>query len=338
MPNRNIREGILDSDAINQLSESTQNFYFRLLLAVDDAGRIDGRLPALRSKLYPISEKETSEIGKHLSECHKHGVIIPYIWDDKPILQVSKWHRAGNSLRSKLPDENGVFEISYVLVQTRDGNREFVASSIKKPQAAHGTSPPYHPHQDPIPTPYSPHTDEADIHNGVRPPSSRASATRAINDRRYTLNETRNTNPTPIPPETSPDGSSSLNHSPHEIDATNASEKANGNDHLEMPTLKWRLGNLFGRKPNAPRSDRELKQMKRYFDISEGDLQLIETYYQAKWPPDTIDPRRRDLYTLLANFPAEMDRARKFKPHNGNRTLIIREDLRKRSLERKEEF
>ena len=41
MPNRIIREGHLDSERVDQLSEQAENFYSRLRLVVDDYGRFE---------------------------------------------------------------------------------------------------------------------------------------------------------------------------------------------------------------------------------------------------------------------------------------------------------
>jgi hypothetical protein len=45
--------------------------------------------------------------------------------------------------------------------------------------------------------------------------------------------------------------------------------------------------------------------------ICEGDMQLIERYYKANWPPKTgHNHLRHDLATLINNWAGEVDRAR----------------------------
>lgn len=73
-----------------------------------------------------------------------------------------------------------------------------------------------------------------------------------------------------------------------------------------------RLGRLFSRKPTTRWSATELKAWKKIGSVDEGDLELLERYYEANLP-ETKDFRRRDLSTLLNNFAGELDRARKFK-------------------------
>ena len=56
MPNRILREGILDSDRVNKLSWGAEVFYRRLMSVVDDFGRFDARIDLLKSKLYPLNK------------------------------------------------------------------------------------------------------------------------------------------------------------------------------------------------------------------------------------------------------------------------------------------
>lgn len=148
MPNRVTREGFLDSQAVNNLTESAECFYHRLLLAADDAGRYDGRTDVIRSKLYPVAnrKKAITDIEDHIRECVGQRLIFVYDYRGKPFLQVTKWHRCGNSMHSRFPDSHGQFRITFVQVDTRDGKKEFVASSMECLET-------------PIETPSPPHAD-----------------------------------------------------------------------------------------------------------------------------------------------------------------------------------
>lgn len=147
MPNRTVREGFLDSEGINNLTESAECFYHRLLLAADDAGRYDGRPDVIRSKLYPVASRKVSvqDIDKAIRECVGQSLLLTYEYLGKPLLQVTKWARCSNSMNSRYPDRNGQFRIEFVLLETRDGKKEYIASSVEHiktpiniPSASHG--------------------------------------------------------------------------------------------------------------------------------------------------------------------------------------------------------
>lgn len=130
MPNRIVREGFLDSEAINALGDPAECFYHRLLLAADDAGRMDGRVEMLRARLFPLSSRRASDVEKQLSECVRLGLVIPYEWDGKPFVQLAKWQRCSPCTNSKFPWRDGGHKIAYVKRETRDGEKEFVLTSL----------------------------------------------------------------------------------------------------------------------------------------------------------------------------------------------------------------
>ncbi len=131
MPNRLIREGFLDSEAIHSLSEPAECLYHRLLLVVDDAGRLDARPGLLRARLYPLGTRRTDEeIHALLAECAARGLVICYTCEDKPYLQLARWQRPGNSVYSRCPWRDGSHRVSWVTRETRDGKKEFCTTSL----------------------------------------------------------------------------------------------------------------------------------------------------------------------------------------------------------------
>lgn len=143
MPNRLVREGFLDSEAIDKLSSDAECFYHRLLLVADDAGRVDGRAEILRSRVYPLRDSlRTKTIAGLIRECIESGLILAYDMLGKPFLQVTRWQRCGNGKTSRFPWSDGSYSIEYVTTETRDGPKDFVATSI--------------PNIDPIRTPCQP--------------------------------------------------------------------------------------------------------------------------------------------------------------------------------------
>lgn len=76
-----------------------------------------------------------------------------------------------------------------------------------------------------------------------------------------------------------------------------------------------RLGKFFKRRPTTKWSAKELAALKQVTPIDPADFDTLEKYYLHQHAPDK-DYRRRDLITLLNNFNAEVDRARRFKVPN----------------------
>jgi len=145
MPNRIVRVGFLDSEAIHALSDAAECFYHRLMLAVDDAGRFDARIEILRSILFPLdSGRRRGDVENHLRECVGVSLVYTYEWNKKPFLQLTRWQRCGKAVQSRFPDRDGGYAINYVELETRDGRKEFVASSLP---------------MDPMPMPCPPHAD-----------------------------------------------------------------------------------------------------------------------------------------------------------------------------------
>jgi hypothetical protein len=140
MPNRIVREGFLDSEAINSLEAFTECIFHRLLIVSDDAGRFDGRAQIVASRCFPLRDSiRAKDVEGHLLKLEQAGLLIRYEWNGKPFLQLTKWQKAGKSLTSKFPWSDGSFSIKYAKAETRDGVKEFVTTSL--------------PHTHPIRTP-----------------------------------------------------------------------------------------------------------------------------------------------------------------------------------------
>jgi hypothetical protein len=54
LPNRILRDGILESRGVNSLSDDGQLLYYRLLSIVDDFGRYEAAEDILRAKCFPL--------------------------------------------------------------------------------------------------------------------------------------------------------------------------------------------------------------------------------------------------------------------------------------------
>lgn len=110
MPSRLLREGILDSEAVNSLSAEAEVFYRRLMSVVDDFGRFDGRVSVLRSRLYPLQLEKVREanLERWIAECVKARLVRLYSHNGKQYITFFKLGpaRARESKFPPPPDEH----------------------------------------------------------------------------------------------------------------------------------------------------------------------------------------------------------------------------------------
>ena len=131
--NRLFRAGLADSDAVAGLSDFAFRAYTLLLIASDDAGRLDRRPLSLRAELFPVgrhADCRSEQLVKHLAELREARLIVCYEFATKPYIQITKVQRYGSSLYSRFPWSDGSHEITYVDRVTRDGVKPFVATSL----------------------------------------------------------------------------------------------------------------------------------------------------------------------------------------------------------------
>jgi len=160
MPNRTIREGFLDSEAIATLDWFTECVYHRLLIASDDAGRFDGRDKIVTSRCFPLHDKVRSQcVGEALSKLELAGLLLRYEFQGKVYVQLTKVQRYGSSTESKWPWTDGSYCISFIKIRTRDGEKEFVSTSVNTVEKS---DTPFRPPTDPLPTPSEGGTDPID--------------------------------------------------------------------------------------------------------------------------------------------------------------------------------
>ena len=81
---------------------------------------------------------------------------------------------------------------------------------------------------------------------------------------------------------------------------------------LRNTPLMARIGGWFGRSPGTLWSVAETVTL-LLVTPEEADVELLESYYLTRLDGRDVDPRRRDLLTLLNNWPGELDRARNWK-------------------------
>lgn len=106
MPDRIVRENILDSDTVNSLSWAAEVFYRRLMSKADDYGRYEARTTLLRSQLYPVKIDKVScpDVEKWLAECAEAGLVRVYRVEGKDYLQIEKFQQRLRAMRSRYPE------------------------------------------------------------------------------------------------------------------------------------------------------------------------------------------------------------------------------------------
>ena len=106
MPNRILRDGILTSERVNELSWPAEVFYRRLMSAVDDFGRFWGKPDLLRAALFPLRLEKVSnaDVVKWIGETRKAGLVSVYSVEAKEYLQLLDFRQQIRATKSKFPD------------------------------------------------------------------------------------------------------------------------------------------------------------------------------------------------------------------------------------------
>jgi hypothetical protein len=103
MPNRIIREGFLDSDAISNAGEAAEVLFTRLLLVADDYGRFDGRVTVICRRCWPNGGPNEESIRERLRALVGHELVVMYEVDGKPYLFIPNFKQRSRAMKSKYP-------------------------------------------------------------------------------------------------------------------------------------------------------------------------------------------------------------------------------------------
>lgn len=106
MGNRIIKESICSSPTIDQLTWFEEAFFYRLMVNCDDYGRMDGRIPILKSRLFPLKDITKATVENALNKLSKVGLVVRYEANGQPYLQLVTWgkHQQVRTRKSKYPD------------------------------------------------------------------------------------------------------------------------------------------------------------------------------------------------------------------------------------------
>ncbi len=104
MPTRYLKPGICDSEAVDRCSPLAECLFYRLLVNVDDFGRIDARPAVIRSKCFPLKDTICNkDVEKLLLELQTNSLVLLYQSNGCAFLQMNKWDNVPRSKESKCP-------------------------------------------------------------------------------------------------------------------------------------------------------------------------------------------------------------------------------------------
>jgi hypothetical protein len=107
MPTRYIKESICSSDDYNALTYFERDMFTRLIVTVDDYGRMDARASILRGRMFPLDEHVTNDlIERGLQHMSERCMVQLYIVDGRRYLLLAKWmkHQNPRAKESKYPE------------------------------------------------------------------------------------------------------------------------------------------------------------------------------------------------------------------------------------------
>lgn len=104
VPNRILREGLLDSDAIGAVSPGAEMLFVRLLLLADDYGRYDGRVSVVCRRAF-VNRREVDEhmTAEWLAELQAAELIEVYEVDGRAFIEVLNFRQRTRAHGSKYP-------------------------------------------------------------------------------------------------------------------------------------------------------------------------------------------------------------------------------------------
>lgn len=137
MPNRIIREGLIDSDKMASLGWAEQVLFVRLMLIADDFGRLDGRPEIVLSRAYPmdLGRVVLSDVKGWLDSLLKAGLVLRYVVENKPYLLIPNFNQRLRIKKSKYPCPlEDIEELMTVNCQTYDRQLSDICQTYDRPE------------------------------------------------------------------------------------------------------------------------------------------------------------------------------------------------------------
>jgi len=107
MPNRILRDWT-DSERVDQLDESSEVVFIRLIMKADDHGCFTGNLKLLKASLFPLRDTTEIHIDRCLNLLAESGLVNRYKIEGKSYVQINDFGQRLRTMNSKfpLPDSN----------------------------------------------------------------------------------------------------------------------------------------------------------------------------------------------------------------------------------------
>lgn len=113
MPNRLLREGIVDSAQVDALTPEQEVFFYRLLVVADDLGRMDARPAILRARCFPLKESTSAKkISEWLEALWLLALVGRYTAGGQPYVQIMKWDQRVRSQGKYPPPDDGQLSVN----------------------------------------------------------------------------------------------------------------------------------------------------------------------------------------------------------------------------------
>jgi len=147
LPNRIVRDGILRSEKVCDLTPLAQLFYRCLMSVVDDFGRYYARPALLLSDCFPLRPEWADEekLGEWLAECARSGLINTYSVKGTNYLEIANFaQRIRPGSTSKFPppaESSGAQPIYAADFREAPPNAAYARAASPSPDTASHTAP-----------------------------------------------------------------------------------------------------------------------------------------------------------------------------------------------------
>jgi hypothetical protein len=91
MPSRYLREGLRTSEKCAGLKDAEYRLFTLLILTVDDYGRYHADPRLVQSACYPFGGIGLARVKQLLSALESKGMLLTYMADGRPYLQLLQW-------------------------------------------------------------------------------------------------------------------------------------------------------------------------------------------------------------------------------------------------------
>lgn len=108
MPNRTIKESIITSETLSEVSGDEERLFWRLVVLADDYGRFHGDPVVLRPMCFPrlVDRISQEQFNSWLQRLIDVGILFLYEAEGRKYLQITNWlrHHKPRAAESKYPD------------------------------------------------------------------------------------------------------------------------------------------------------------------------------------------------------------------------------------------